>query len=58
MSSLRERPRVAVAMGVALVVLVVVAMLAGGALAGASNNCATAGGGGKHSQTQTVRGTS
>lgn len=51
MSVLRERPRLVVALGVALVVLLALALLAGAALAG-DDDCATAADGGIHSPTQ------
>jgi hypothetical protein len=50
MSVLRERPRLAAALCVGLVVLLGLAMLAGGALAG--DDCATAADSGMHSPTQ------
>jgi hypothetical protein len=53
MSLLRERPRMAAALGLGLVVLLGLAMLVGGALAG--DDCAKAtatGSGGMHSPTQ------
>ena len=49
MSAVRERPRVAAALLIALVVLVALAMLAGGALAGDSD-CARAKDGATHSR--------
>ena len=51
MSVLRERPRFAAALCVALVVLLGLAMLAGGALAG-DDNCATAADSGMRTPTQ------
>jgi hypothetical protein len=53
MSFLRERPRLAAAMGLGLVVLLGLAMLVGGALAGDDCRKATAkGSGGMNSPTQ------